>query len=139
MSQLAIRTDVYRPKIVDGKKTNLIEFVKQNTYQEVHDQFVAVLKAIHIDSWGHSAHGGLEYISYADYEQNAKADIPKGALRVMVKEGNCEGNRLELLIESSEDYRLIPIMSAKYLSDRDEVWNIAKMVEEACTNGQFGC
>ena len=63
--------------------------LKQNTYQEVHDQFVAVLKAIHIDSWGHSAHGGAEYISFADYDQNTKLTIPKGALRVMVRPGNC--------------------------------------------------
>jgi hypothetical protein len=55
----------------------------------------------------------------------------------MVKEGNCEGTRLELLIESSKDHQLIPILAAKYLSDRDEVWNIGKMVDEACHNGQF--
>lgn len=137
MSQLAITTDVYRPKIVDGKDTGYLEFVNQKTYKEIHDQLVTVLKALHIESWGHSAHGGLEYISYHEYDQDINADIPKGALRVLIKEGNCEGNRLELLIESSVDHRLIPILAAKYLSDRDEVWNIGKMVDEACHNGQF--
>jgi hypothetical protein len=138
MSQLAIRTEVYQPKIVDGKDTGYLEFVSQKTYKEIHDQFVTVLKALHIESWGHCAHGGLEYISYNDYDQDINTDIPKGALRVMVKEGNCEGNRLSLLIESSKDHQLIPILAAKYLSDRDEVWNIARMVDEACHNGQFG-
>jgi hypothetical protein len=138
MSKLFIRTDVYQPKIVDGKNSGYIEFVKQRSYKEIHDQFITVLKAIHIESWGHSAHGGLEYISYHDYDQDINADIPKGALRVMVKEGNCEGNRLELLIESSADHRLIPILAAKYLTDRDEVWTIAKLVDESCHNGQFG-
>jgi hypothetical protein len=138
MTQLAIRTDVYQPKIVDGLDTGYLEYVKQQSYKSVQEQFVAVLKSIHVESWGHCAHGGLEYISYQAYEQDIKADIPKGALRVLVREGNCEGNRLELLIESAENFQLIPIMAAKYLTDRDEVWNIAKIIDEACHNGQFG-
>lgn len=138
-SGVAIRTDVYQPKIVDNKKTGMLEFVRQRTYKEVRDQFESALKLIHVESWGHSAFGAVEYISFFDYDQNINEDFPKGRLKVMVCDGNCEGHRLELLLHSTETNSLIPILSAKYLSDRDAVWEISKKVDESCSNGLFGC
>ena len=138
LNQLAIRTDVYQPKIVDGKATNLLEFVEQKTFKEIDEQFIAVLKNINVPSWDHSAHGGAEYISFHDYDQDPNMPLPKGQLFVMVCEGNCEGYRLNLLLQCSENNHLIHILAAKYLSDRDEVWDIAKKVDEAIQHGLYG-
>lgn len=137
-SDVAIRTDVYQPKIKDGKTTGYLEYVKQRTFQDVREQFESALKAIHVDSWGHSAFCAVEYISYFDYDQVGSEDLPKGCLRVIVCDGNCEGTRIELVLLNT-DNNYIPILSAKYLSDSNEVWNIGRQIYQACTNGQFGC
>lgn len=136
-SGIAIRTDVYQPKIVDNKDSGMLEFVRQRTFKEVRDQFEDALKAIYVESWEHSAFGAVEYISFQDYDQNVALDFPKGCLRILVCDGNCEGTRIEVMILDQE-HNLRPMLSAKFLSDRTEVWNIGMKIDEACSNGCFG-
>ncbi|MBT0587967.1 hypothetical protein [Alteromonas oceanisediminis] len=135
--ELAIRTMVYQPKIKDGKETSLLEYVKQRSYGELEKQFEEALKAIVMPGWDCSAYGAAEYISFGEYKQDKQASLPKGNVIVFARSGNCEGYRVELCIIN--DGVFVPVISAKYLSDRDGVWEIAKQIDEACyNNGLYG-
>jgi hypothetical protein len=138
MTQLALRTDVYAPKIENGKDTGLLSFVKQRTYADLHDQLINVLTSIQVTAWGYSAKDGLEYLSYDTYRQDTSIELPKGTLRVMVYSGSNEGERITILIQETNTHKLIPILSLKYLSDRDSIWLIAKDLEQACNDGMYG-
>lgn len=137
-NDVAIRTDYYQPKITeDGQATGLLEFVKQRTFKELREQFEEALKAMYVEAWEHDAFGGAENISFYEFRQNVSLELPKGSLKVIVCDGNCEGTRIELIMHDS-DNNFTPILSAKYLSDRDIIWEIGKNIDEACRNGQFG-
>jgi imidazole glycerol phosphate synthase subunit HisF len=138
MSEVAIRVDVYQPKIREGKNTGLLEYVRQRTFGDVKAQFELALKSIDMPSWECNAFEAAEYISFHEYRQNVEKDVPKGELVVMARSGKCEGYRVELLVKQ-EDGSYIPIIAAKYLTDRDGVWQVTKYIDQACENGLYGC
>lgn len=135
--ELAIRTTVYQPKIEDGKATGLLEYVTQRSYGELKQQFIEALKSIVMPGWDCNAYDAAEYISFGEYKQDEQAPLPKGKTLVLARNGNCEGYRVEVCI-ITEDSVLKPIISAKFLSDRDGVWEVAKQIDEACDNGLYG-
>lgn len=137
MSELALRIDVYQPKIREGKPTGLLEYVKQRTYGDLKKQLEKVLSAINMPSWECSAFDAAEYISFNQYKQNPEKPLPKGELVVMARHGKCEGYRIELLIREESD-KCTGIIGVKYLTDRDGVWSITKQIDEACNNGLYG-
>ena len=136
MTELAIRVDVYQPKIRNGKDTGLLEFVKQRTFGELREQFEATLAAINMPCWDCSALGAAEYISYQEYKQDEDALLPKGELVSLARRGHCEGYQVEICLRNENGYQ--PLISAKYLSERDSVWKVAKFIDEAIDNGLSG-
>lgn len=133
-----IRSDIYQPKLVDEVESGYLEYVGQRTFGNVRDQLVEVLKSIYIPKWGHSAFSGIENIGYFNHPQNLSEEVPSGDLQVLVKNGSNEGYRIELLIQSKENNQIIPIISLKFLCDKDEVWEIGKLIDAACNRGYYG-
>ena len=137
MSEVAIRVDVYQPKIREGKNTGLLEYVGQRTFGDLKAQFEQALRQIDMPSWDCNAFEAAEYISFHQYRQDVDKALPKGELVVMARSGRCEGYRIELLVKGEEG-DFTPIISAKYLTDRDGVWCVAKDIDQACDNGLYG-
>lgn len=138
LQALDIRTDVYQPKITEGRETGLREYVRQKTFGEFKTQFETLLKAIQIAEWECSAYDNIEYISFGEYRQDETKPLPKGTTLAFARRGNNEGYRVEVAIVDSDGYHHT-ILSAKYLTDLDSVWVIAKEVDRALWDGLFGC
>lgn len=135
--ELEIRATIYQPKIQNGQPTGLLEYVDQRTYGDLGKQFIEALKSIPMPAWDCDAYGAAEYISFGHYDQDKKQPLPKGRLVVMARNGNCEGYRVELYsVDENGVFTLL--ISAKYLSDRDGAWEVAKQIDEACDNGLYG-
>jgi len=138
-SKPVLRTDICQPKLdVNGKETGLIETVGQRNFGDLREQLNTLLKSIHVPNFDCSAHGACEYISESHASKVKEKEIPKGDLKVLVTHGNCEGYRIEILLEDAENYNLVYLYGMKYLSHRDDVWNIAKDIELAIYEGGFG-
>ena len=137
-TELTLRSDIYQPKLENGKNTGLLEYVKQRSLSDLEEQLVHVLKSTYVPSWGHSAFGAVEHISYFKYPVDKSSDIPPGGLKVMVSHGNNEGFKIDLLIGTTDIQALEPVLSMKFLTDRYAVWELAKLLEDACENGYYG-
>lgn len=135
--ELVIRTNVYQTKIQNGKDVGLLEFVRRHTYGELKAQFESLLKAIHIPDWECSAYDGIEYISLGEYRKVESRPVPRGTTLAFARRGQNEGYRVEIAIVDADGYHHT-ILSAKYLTDLDNVWAIAKEVDRALWDGLFG-
>lgn len=84
-----------------------------------------------IEYWADPQHAGPETLkrSFAI----PAATVHKDATRdfcCYVTRGRCEGNRIEVLLEFSDQKRL-KLCSAKHLGRTDECWQIARSIQEA--------
>jgi hypothetical protein len=139
ISKPVLRTDISQLKLDEnGIETGYIETIGQRKFGDLREQLETLLKSIHVENFDCSAHGACEYISESHTSKIIEDLIPKGDLKVLVTHGNCEGYRIEIMLEDAETFNLIYLYGMKYLSNRDDVWNIAKDIELGIYEGGFG-
>lgn len=136
-NDIVLRTDKSQPKLQDGKETGLIEYIGQRTYGDFMGQFVKALKSINVDGWDSSAYDNADYVIFGAYGQDDNKLLPVGKTIIYACEGSNEGHRIEVAVVDKNN-QFIPILSVKFLCDRDEVWLTAKDLEMALWNGGYG-
>jgi hypothetical protein len=136
LDDLAIRTDKFRPRTVDGKQTTSLEPLGQRTYLNLKEQVVVLLSAIQIEEAECNAFEAAESFCLGEWKQDVQATLPKGTAIAIARRGHCEGNRVEIAIIDEND-KHHTIVSIKYLIGRNRVWQIAQQIDHALTEGLF--
>lgn len=134
-----LRTCISQLKLDEnGNESGYIETIGQRKFGDLREQLDNLLKSIHVSNFECSAYDACEYVSESDSAKKRENEIPKGDLKVVVTHGNCEGYRIEIMLEDANSFNLVYLYGMKYLSNRDDVWNIAKDIELGIYEGGFG-
>ena len=126
----AIRVDKWCP---DRKKPGMLQYAGQRSMEDVENQIRDVMDGVLFEDDA-TALEACEWIARAQ----GLEEFPKGEAVALMSHGGCEGYLVRIVAfdRGTEKYRLC--FTLKYLSAKNDVYRLARELNEALWEGGFG-
>lgn len=138
MSNPAIRLHFF---VKNPEKEGSMKHDRSATLSEIVSQFENVLKSIPMAGGEYTAKDDCEWVSSnIELKPNEPAttlSCGDSYLEVMCRRGGNEGHIVDVVLFERHTNKHVSLVSAKWLSNPDDVWRITRHVSDAIYEGLF--